>query len=83
MTISLFARRENSAFRLNQRKKKRMFNWLSSLLFPKPLTPEEMANIEQLVEDIIKNNKVAVFSKSYCREFFFFWLLDWQTRFTH
>ncbi|CDH50081.1 glutaredoxin [Lichtheimia corymbifera JMRC:FSU:9682] len=25
-----------------------------------------MVNVEQLVEDIIKNNKVAVFSKSYC-----------------
>ncbi|KAG2219955.1 hypothetical protein INT45_002169 [Circinella minor] len=32
----------------------------------KPLTPEEMANIEQIVEDAIKNNKIAVFSKSYC-----------------
>ena len=35
----------------------------------KPLTPEEMANIEQIVEDAIKNNKIAVFSKSYCRKF--------------
>ncbi|KAI7886965.1 glutaredoxin [Lichtheimia hyalospora FSU 10163] len=25
-----------------------------------------MVNVEQLVEEIIKNNKVAVFSKSYC-----------------
>ncbi|KAI8143563.1 thioredoxin-like protein [Fennellomyces sp. T-0311] len=42
-----------------------MFSWITSL-FSKPLTPEEMATIEQFVEDAIKNNKVAVFSKSYC-----------------
>lgn len=27
-----------------------------------------MVNVEQLVEDIIKNNKVVIFSKSYCRK---------------
>ncbi|CAO3659762.1 unnamed protein product [Umbelopsis vinacea] len=31
-----------------------------------PIDPEKMAAIEQKVEEIIANNKVAVFSKSYC-----------------
>lgn len=36
--------------------------------FSKTLTPEEMSKIQNLVEEIINNNKVAVFSKSYCRK---------------
>ncbi|KAI8364074.1 thioredoxin-like protein [Blakeslea trispora] len=32
----------------------------------KQLSPEEMSKIEQLVEEIINSNKIAVFSKSYC-----------------
>lgn len=39
----------------------------SYLSFP-PSQYFTMVNVEQLVEDIIKNNKVAVFSKSYCRK---------------
>ncbi|KAI9490432.1 glutaredoxin-1 [Zychaea mexicana] len=42
-----------------------MFSFITSL-FSKPLTPEEMATVEQFVEDLIKNNKVVMFSKSYC-----------------
>ena len=38
-----------------------------SLVFP--LQYFTMVNVEQLVEEIIKTNKVAVFSKSYCRKF--------------
>lgn len=34
-----------------------------------PIDPEKMAAIEQKVEEIIANNKVAVFSKSYCRTY--------------
>ncbi|GAB5589796.1 Glutaredoxin [Umbelopsis nana] len=30
------------------------------------LSPEQMAAVQQKVEEIIANNKVAVFSKSYC-----------------
>ncbi|KAG1138933.1 hypothetical protein G6F37_010060 [Rhizopus arrhizus] len=30
------------------------------------ISQEKMAQIEQIVEEIIKNNKIAVFSKSYC-----------------
>jgi hypothetical protein len=33
------------------------------------ISQEKMAQIEQIVEEIIKNNKIAVFSKSYCRKF--------------
>ncbi|OBZ83914.1 Glutaredoxin-1 [Choanephora cucurbitarum] len=32
----------------------------------KQLSPEEMSKIQQVVEEIINNNKIAVFSKSYC-----------------
>ncbi|KAG2181235.1 hypothetical protein INT43_008818, partial [Umbelopsis isabellina] len=31
-------------------------------------TPEQMSAVASKVEEIIANNKVAVFSKSYCRE---------------
>jgi hypothetical protein len=34
-----------------------------------PIDPEKMAAIQQKVEEIIANNKVAVFSKSYCRKY--------------
>jgi septin family protein len=37
-------------------------------LFSKPLTKEEMAEVKDLVEKIIAGNKIAVFSKSYCRK---------------
>ncbi|KAI9468462.1 MAG: thioredoxin-like protein [Benjaminiella poitrasii] len=30
------------------------------------LTEEQMAQVQEIVEEIIKNNKIAVFSKSYC-----------------
>ncbi|KAI8097811.1 glutaredoxin-C6-like protein [Gilbertella persicaria] len=35
-------------------------------LSSKQLSPEEMSKVEQLVEEVIKSNKIAVFSKSYC-----------------
>ncbi|KAG1106449.1 Glutaredoxin [Mucor circinelloides] len=35
-------------------------------LSSKQLTEEEMAQVQELVEKIINENKVAVFSKSYC-----------------
>ncbi|KAI7905360.1 glutaredoxin-1 [Cokeromyces recurvatus] len=35
-------------------------------LFSNNFTEEEMAQVQQIVEEIIKNNKIAVFSKSYC-----------------
>lgn len=44
-----------------------MLKKLYSLIFPPPLTPEELAQVEQQVEDLIKNNNVVVFSKTYCR----------------
>lgn len=44
-----------------------MINKILSFLFPQP-SPEEMAKAEQIVEDIIRNNKIAVFSKTYCRK---------------
>lgn len=44
-----------------------MFARLSNFLFPKP-TPEEMANAKEIADKIIAENKVAVFSKSYCRK---------------
>jgi hypothetical protein len=34
----------------------------------KQFTEEEMVQVEKLVEQIIADNKVAVFSKSYCRK---------------
>lgn len=37
-------------------------------LSSKQLTEEEMAQVQELVEKIINENKVAVFSKSYCRK---------------
>ncbi|CDS11811.1 hypothetical protein LRAMOSA11455 [Lichtheimia ramosa] len=43
-----------------------MLKKLYSLIFPPPLTPEELAQVEQQVEDLIKNNNVVVFSKTYC-----------------
>lgn len=42
---------------------KKLYSWI----FPPPLTPEELAQVEQQVEDLIKNNNVVVFSKTYCR----------------
>ena len=33
------------------------------------LTPEQMSAIAKKVDEIIANNKVAVFSKSYCRKY--------------
>lgn len=42
---------------------------MGSLLSTKQLTEEEMAQVQQIVEEIIKVNKIAVFSKSYCRKF--------------
>jgi hypothetical protein len=41
---------------------------MGSFLSTKQLTEEEMVQIQQIVEEIIKGNKVAVFSKSYCRK---------------
>lgn len=38
-------------------------------LLSKQLTEEEMAQVQELVEKIINENKVAVFSKSYCRKY--------------
>eukprot|EP01117_Protostelium_nocturnum_P009188 TRINITY_DN328_c0_g1_i1.p1 TRINITY_DN328_c0_g1~~TRINITY_DN328_c0_g1_i1.p1 ORF type:complete len:124 (-),score=36.55 TRINITY_DN328_c0_g1_i1:75-446(-) len=44
-----------------------IYNAFTSLFTsPKELTPEEMADVEQKVESLIKENKVMVFSKSYC-----------------
>jgi septin family protein len=42
---------------------------MGSLLSTKQLTEEEMAEIKQIVEEIIKGSKIAIFSKSYCRKF--------------
>lgn len=44
---------------------------MGSYLSTPTLTKEEMSKIEQLVEEIINSNKVAVFSKSYCRKVFY------------
>jgi hypothetical protein len=33
-----------------------------------PLTPEQMSAAKTKVEEIIASNKIAVFSKSYCRK---------------
>lgn len=41
---------------------------MGSFLSTKQLTEEEMSQVKQIVEDIIANNKVAIFSKSYCRK---------------
>lgn len=38
-------------------------------LLSKQLTEEEMAQVQELVEKIISENKVVVFSKSYCRKY--------------
>ncbi|KAI9278925.1 thioredoxin-like protein [Phascolomyces articulosus] len=43
-----------------------MLETLLSFFRSKPLTAEEMATLEQFVDDAIKNNTIAVFSKSYC-----------------
>jgi septin family protein len=38
-------------------------------LLSKQLTEEEMTQVQELVEKIISENKVVVFSKSYCRKY--------------
>ncbi|THH02803.1 hypothetical protein EW145_g6699 [Phellinidium pouzarii] len=35
-------------------------------LFPKPLSPEEMTEIKEFVDNAITSNHIVVFSKSYC-----------------
>ncbi|KAG2203369.1 hypothetical protein INT47_010067 [Mucor saturninus] len=39
---------------------------MGSFLSSTPITKEEMAQVQELVEKIIESNKVVVFSKSYC-----------------
>jgi glutaredoxin 3 len=36
------------------------------------ISKEEMTKVQDIVEEIIKTNKIAVFSKTYCRKFYYY-----------